>query len=358
MVGRIDLSEFDWLRDNDWGNLVTYLPLRDVATSGESADIYAAWLASIERRLREAGQDRNAVAHDVSLRNYGEFMMPKVRWRDANRSGRPGFTECYRTWKGESDAVIFASEPAIGSIAKFSPADYVGWEMSVPDQYRADFILAELQRFTEQGTFPALTIICLPNDHTSGTRPGCPTPAACMADNDLAFGRIVEGLSHSPFWKQMVILAIEDDPQAGWDHVSGYRTTAWCISPWSRRGGVHSTLYNTTSVLRTIEQVLGMPPMNRFDATATPMFDCFTDVPDFTPYDAVANKVPLDEMNPTPSSISDPQLRLDAETSESLNFAQIDAAPEDVLNQILWRSRKGTGVPYPAWAVTVVDDDD
>ena len=159
--------------------------------------------------------------------------------------------------------------------------------MSVPDQYRADFIIDELNGYIERGEFPQLTIICLPNDHTSGTRAGTPTPAACMADNDLAFGRIVQALSHSPFWKEMAIFAIEDDPQAGWDHVSGYRTTAWVISPWSHRGKTISTLYNTTSVLRTIEQILGMRPMNRFDASATPMFDCFGETADFTPYDAL-----------------------------------------------------------------------
>ncbi|MFN9036258.1 MAG: hypothetical protein ACK5YO_08180, partial [Planctomyces sp.] len=98
---------------------------------------------------------------------------------------------------------------------------------------------------------PQLVLICLPNDHTSGTKAGCPTPAACMADNDLAFGRIVEALSKSRFWPQMAIFGIEDDPQAGWDHVSGYRTTAFCISPYTRRGAVVSTRYNTTSISAT-----------------------------------------------------------------------------------------------------------
>jgi len=300
----------------------------------------------------------NAIKHNVSIRNYGEFMMPQVHWRDPEKKGSPGFLDCYKTWTGETAAVMFGCEPGIETVRPFSPAGTVGWEMSVPDQYRADFFIDELKGFSERGEFPSLTIICLPNDHTSGTSAGCPTPAACMADNDLAFGRIVEALSHSPFWKEMAIFAIEDDPQAGWDHVSGYRTTAWVISPWSRRGETVSTIYNTTSILRTIEQILGLPPMNRFDASATPMFDCFQNEPDFTPYDALANTIPLDQMNPSPASITDPQLRLDAETSATLNFRQIDAAPEDVLNQILWRSQKGTTVPYPAWAITVVEDDD
>jgi DNA-binding beta-propeller fold protein YncE len=300
----------------------------------------------------------NAVANSISIRNYGEFMIPTVRYADNSKSGTPDFLSCFRTWQGTSEEVVFEAKPAIESVRSFSPNRYVGWEMSVPDGYRADFIIDELNEFSEKGEFPSLTIICLPNDHTSGTSRGCPTPAACMADNDLAFGRIVDALSHSPFWKEMAIFTIEDDPQAGWDHVSGYRTTAWCISPWSRRGQTTSTLYNTTSVLRTIEQILGMPPMNRFDASATPMFDCFTDQPDFTAYDAVPNTIPLDQMNPEPTAIADPILRRDAEVSATLNFREIDAAPEGVLNEILWRSQKGSTIPYPHWAITVVDDDD
>jgi hypothetical protein len=230
--------------------------------------------------------------------------------------------------------------------------------MAVPDQYRADFIIRELRDFEERGEFPQLVIICLPNDHTSGTSAGSPTPEACMADNDLAFGRIVEALSHSKFWSQMAILAIEDDPQAGWDHVSGYRTIAFCASPYAKRRQVVSTQYNTTSLLRTIEQILGLPPMNQFDASATPMFDCFKDEPDLTPFDAVAANIPLDQMNPDPAAIRDPVLREDALVSASLNFREVDRAPEDVLNRILWRAVRGSQVPYPEWAAGADEDDD
>src|SRR6185503_14351393 len=205
---------------------------------------------------------------------------------------------------------------------------------------------------------PQLTLICLPNDHTSATKANCPTPAACVADNDLAFGRIVEALSHSRFWPQMAIFGIEDDPQNGWDHVSGYRTTAYCISPYARRGAVVSTQYNTTSVIRTIEQILGLPVMNQFDASATPMFDCFRDEPDFTPFAAVPNRVPLDRMNPEPAKITDAILRRDAIASARMNFREVDKAPEDQLNRILWRAMKGSRAPYPEWATTADADDD
>ena len=254
--------------------------------------------------------------------------------------------------------MIFESEPGIETIRPFSPTAYVGWEMSVPDQFRADFIIKELAQFEAKGEYPNVVIICLPNDHGSGTAVNCPTPASCVADNDLAFGRIVEALSHSKFWPEMAIFAIEDDPQGGWDHVSGYRTTAYCISPYTKRGVTIGTQYNTTSILRTMEQILGLPPMNQFDASATPMFDCFVDQLNLTPFDAVPNLVPLDQMNPSPAAILDNILREDALVSATLNFREVDKAPEDILNRIIWRSIKGSQLPYPEWAISVIEEDE
>jgi hypothetical protein len=172
-----------------------------------------------------------------------------------------------------------------------------------------------------------------------------------LADNDLAFGRIVEGLSRSRFWPEMAIFAIEDDPQAGWDHVSGYRTIAFCASPYAKRGALVSTQYNTTSILRTIEQILGLPPMNQFDASASPMFECFQEKADPRPYAAAPALIALDQMNPDARAISDPVLREDALVSAGLNFRQVDRAPEDVLNRILWRAMRGGRDPYPEWAI-------
>ncbi|MEO6597821.1 MAG: bifunctional YncE family protein/alkaline phosphatase family protein [Planctomycetota bacterium] len=299
-----------------------------------------------------------AIARGITLRNYGEFCGPQVRWRDAQKKGEPNFAACFRAWRNKGTDVVFASEAMVPPLEPFTPTGYVGWNMSVPDQYRADFFVRELAEFEQKGEFPQLVFICLPQDHTSGTSKNCPTPAACLADNDLAFGRIVEGLSHSRFWPDMVVIGIEDDPQAGWDHVSGYRTTCYVGSPFAKRGVTVSTQYNTTSVLRTIEQILGIPPMNVFDASADPMFDCFTETPDLTPFVALPNNMPLDQMNPNSTAIADPALRADAEMSSMLNFAQIDRAPEDVLNRILWRAMKGSAVPYPEWAVTAGADDD
>ena len=300
----------------------------------------------------------NAIKHGKTLRDYGEFAAPAVKWRDAKRKGSPKFLDCFRQWKGETDDVLFSSYPMVASLKPHMPTNYVGWGMEVPDQYRADFFIRELKAAEEKGEWPSLILICLPNDHTSGTSKGSPTPASCVADNDLAFGRIVEAISKSRFWPETAIFGIEDDPQAGWDHVSGYRTTAYCISPYAKRGAVVSTQYNTTSLIRTMEQILGLPPMNQFDASATPMSECFTDRPDFTPFTAVPNQIPLDQMNPAPQAIHDPVLRRDAEVSAKLNFREVDKAPEDVLNRILWHAMKGSAIPYPEWAVTKDADDD
>jgi hypothetical protein len=224
--------------------------------------------------------------------------------------------------------------------------------MSIADAFRASEFIKELNKYDREGGFPNLSIICLPNDHTSGTKAGFPTPAAHVADNDLAFGKIIEALSRSRFWRETVVFAIEDDPQNGWDHVSGYRTTAYVASPYTKRGAVVSTPYNTTSILRTIEQILGLPPMNQFDATATPLFDCFTDRPDFTAFAAVPNNIPLDQMNPHTKAIHDPLLRRNAFLSSKLPLDKMDACPEDTLNRILWHAMKGSAAPYPVWAVS------
>ena len=302
----------------------------------------------------------NALLHGKTLRNYGEFMMPRVRWADARREGKPSFTDCFASWKEGvgKGKVVFGCEPAIESLRQHSPTDTIGWDMRVPDQFRADRILHELAAYEARGEFPHLVIICLPNDHTSGTAVGAPTPAACIADNDLAFGRIVEGLSRSRFWPRMAIFSIEDDPQAGWDHVSGFRTTAYIASPFCRRGAVVSTPYNTISILRTIEQILGLPPMNQFDAAAVPMADCFTDTPDLTPYSALPVDVPLNQMNPDPSALQDPLLKAGALASARMNFTEIDKAPEDALNRVLWHAMKGSRTPYPDWAVLPEQEDD
>jgi len=300
----------------------------------------------------------DALMHGKSVRDYGEFATSTSHWKDRGRKGKPRFADYYKQLVDGTDDLVIECEPDLEALRPLLVTNTVGWNLDIPDQFRARKFIADLHEFEAAGHFPDLTIMWLPNDHTSATKGGSPTPAAQVADNDLAFGQIVDAMSHSVFWTNTCIFAIEDDPQNGWDHVSGYRTTAYVISPYTKHGAVVHTQYNQTSVLRTIELMLGLPPMNQMDATATPMSDCFTSAPDFTAYAAVTNNVPLDQMNPPSKKVQDAQLRRDAIVSAKLPLEKADQCPEDVLNEILWRAMKGTQAPYPAWAVTVVPDND
>lgn len=302
----------------------------------------------------------NALAHGKTIRDYGEFAIGITRWKDPKRKPAPKFLDYYHDFVNGTGLIEIGSRPAVASLGPYIKRDTIGWDMDVPDVFRAAKFIEDLRQFERDGKMPNFCIICLPNDHTSGTAKNSPTPAAQVADNDLAFGQIVDAISHSPFWTNTCIFAIEDDPQAGWDHVSGYRTTAYVVSPYTRRKAVVSNNYNQTGLIRTMELMLGLPPMNQMDATATPMFACFTNTPDFTPFTVVTNNVPLDEMNPEPKAINNPVLRHDAIASSKLPLAEPDRCPEDLLNRILWRAQKGSQEPYPMWAITKiqVDDDD
>jgi len=299
----------------------------------------------------------DAAAHGRTIADFGEYTTASKKWKDPARKKEPKFLDCYRDFLAGSNAIAYACEPDLESLRPYMMTNTIGWDLDVPDVWRAAQFIHSLKQFAAAGRLPNLIIIWLPNDHTDGAKPGSPTPAAHVADNDLAFGQIVEALSHSIFWTNTCVFGVEDDPQSGWDHVSGYRTTAYVVSPYTKRHTVVSTQYNQTSLLRTMELILGLPPMNQMDATATPMFDCFTNTPDFTAYTALPNQVPLDKLNSRVAEITDPILRQDAQVSARLNFKQEDQCPEDLLNRILWRSVKGSQVPYPEWAVKVVDDD-
>ncbi|MEK7677840.1 MAG: bifunctional YncE family protein/alkaline phosphatase family protein [Verrucomicrobiota bacterium] len=294
----------------------------------------------------------NALAHGKTLRDYGEFTIGITGWKDRARKGQPNFLDFYHDFLNQTGLIDINCRPAIASLGPYINTNTIGWNMDVPDVFRAAQFIRDLRQFERYGAMPNLSIICLPNDHTSGTKPQHPTPAAQVADNDLAFGQIVEAISKSRFWKETCIFAIEDDPQDGWDHISGYRTTAYVVSPYTRRHTVIHDNYNQTSLLRTIELILGLPPMNQMDASATPMFACFTDQPDFAPFAAVPNNIPLDQMNPEPRAISDPVQRHYALASMRLPLDKIDQCPEDLFNRILWHAQKGSHAPYPAWAIT------
>jgi YVTN family beta-propeller protein len=299
----------------------------------------------------------NAAEHGKTVADFGEFTTAHDHWNNSSQD-ITNWTTLYHDYISGSNAVIYSAEPDMDSLRPYVQSNYVGFNLNIPDVTRAAAFVKDMKQYEAAGSFPNLVIIWIPDDHTSGTKFGEPTPRAQAADNDLAFGRIVEAVSHSQFWSNTCIFAIEDDPQDGWDHVSGYRTTAYVISPYTKRHAVINTQYNTTSLLRTIELILGLPPMNQMDATATPMFDCFSDTPDFTPYDAVTNNIPLDEMNPKAKRIRNETLRNDAMVSAKLPLDKEDQCPEDLFNHILWRAAKGPQTPYPVQFVKVVGDDD
>ena len=297
----------------------------------------------------------DALAHGRSVVDFGEFTTATKHWKDPARKGKISFLDCYRDYTNGTETVGYDVTPDIEALRPYLAPGYIGWDLDVPDVWREAQFERQLKQYGAATNLPGLVIVWLPNDHTSGAKRGSPVPAAQVADNDLAVGRLVAAVSHSPYWKDTCIFAIEDDPQNGWDHVSGYRTTAYVASAYTRRNTVVHTQYNQTSLLRSMELMLGLPPMNQLDATATPMFDCFTNTPDFTPFEAVANQVPLDQLNA--KKVADARLREDAIVSGRLNLAQPDKCPEDVLNHILWRATMGTQKPYPDWAVKVVDED-
>jgi DNA-binding beta-propeller fold protein YncE len=298
----------------------------------------------------------DALAHGRTVADFGEFTTDHKKWRDPADKKEITFLDALHNFTSNANAIDYTCEPDIEALRPYIVTNTIGWDLDVPDVFRAAQFIAKLKQYEASGTMPNLIILWLPNDHTSGAKPGSPTPAAHVADNDLAVGQVVEAVSHSSFWTNTCIFATEDDPQSGWDHVSGYRTTAYVASAYTKRGAVISTQYNQTSLLRTMELMLGLPPMNQMDATATPLFDCFTNTPDFTAFDAVPHRVPLDQLNPSPTLISDSILRHDAFLSAKLPLAEEDQCPEDLFNHILWRLAKGPQTPYPACAAQATDD--
>jgi DNA-binding beta-propeller fold protein YncE len=232
------------------------------------------------------------------------------------------------------------------------------YDLDYPDQKRADRFIEELARYEREGGLPRFIVMRLPNDHTYGTRAGKPTPTAMVADNDLALGRVIEAISKSKYWKETAVFVVEDDAQNGPDHVDAHRTVALAISPYTRRGAVDSTLYSTSSMLRTMELILGLQPMSQFDAAARPMYNAFQPRPDLRPYQHVPANVDLTETN-KPDAFG-------AALSEKLNLAKEDAADDLLFNEIIWKSVRGAHSPMPppvraAFVVpkaTKADDDD
>jgi hypothetical protein len=202
------------------------------------------------------------------------------------------------------------------------------------DEYEKNFDSPDAEK-----RLPNYIVMSLPEDHTNGTRPGSYTPVAMVASNDVAVGMLVERVSHSRYWPATAIFIIEDDAQDGPDHVDARRTTSLVISPYVKRGIVDSTLYSTSSMLRTMELLLGLPPMSQYDAAATPMYASFGMTPDLTPYTLAPAQVSLDTKNNEKS--------YGARLSQKMDFSDVDLAPMHALNEILWKSVKGTDSIMP-----------
>jgi hypothetical protein len=257
-----------------------------------------------------------AVRKKITLRDYGEFV---IQGAELGRSEKS---------VGTKSALRATTSP-----------DYVGWDLDVPDQQRADVWIAEFNRYVADGNLPALEIMSLPNDHTAGLDHDKPTPRAYMADNDLALGRIIETLSKSQYWRDTVVFVLEDDAQSGPDHVDSHRSVLLTISAYNHGGVVHR-FTNTTDVVATIEEILGLDTLSQFDYFGRPLRMIFSAQPDLTPYSAITPKVDLNERNPP----APPQ---PATGMSSLDFSRPDAVDDDTLNRILWRAIKGEDLPYP-----------
>ncbi|MBC8065886.1 MAG: bifunctional YncE family protein/alkaline phosphatase family protein [Chlorobia bacterium] len=307
----------------------------------------------------------NVLKWGKTFRNYGEYDYAEPVPKTAT------WKQIYEDWKSGANKIKFTQNIGVDRLRRYSQRSFPGWNMRIPDVLRASVFIKDVQQYKKAGYFPNLTILFLPQDHTSGTEPGEPTPRATVADNDLALGQCVEALSKTQFWKKMAIFVIEDDPQAGFDHIDGHRSTCLVISPYARRSSLVSKFYNQTSVLATMQRILGVPPLNQMDARSPIMFDCFTSKANFATYRAKPNLVPLDELNPPKSALKGEALKW-AEVSENLPRHKPDlmnASEADQFNRALWFSVKGSR-PYPtAWAgshgrglkkrglVTIEDDD-
>ncbi len=281
----------------------------------------------------------NAKANGLSVHSFGErglntFSNPNATW-----------TDVYNDWKNQTNNVQISPYAEIIGLRDIYDSRFPAYELRVPDQYRANIFLQQFAQWEQNRTLPSLVIILLPQDHTNGTSPGYPTPRAMNADNDLAVGKVVDAISHSQDWGSSAIFITEDDSQDGTDHVDGHRTVGMVISPWVRHNAVDSNMYTIINMYKTIEQILGLAPLNQFDLAAAPMFSLFSGTPDMTPYAALPNQIALDEMNPALAGLTGLQREL-AEASAKNNTSEADSGPADVMNRAIWHSVKGYNTPY------------
>lgn len=245
--------------------------------------------------------------------------------------------------------------PNIPSLKDHFCEDYIGWDMSIRDTVRFRWWKEDFEKLLAEGNVPQFNSLRFGNDHTEGLRVGRTTPKAHVADNDLACGMFVDYLSHSPIWNESVVIILEDDAQNGPDHVDAHRTTAYIAGGFVKQGFVDHTMYSTSSALRTIELILGLPPMSQYDAAAEPMWRCFEKTATHPPFNALPAIIDLNQKNTAETAMS----RL----SETFNFKKEDRIPDDQFNKVIWAAIKGVDSVCPApvhaaFVKAIVDEDD
>jgi YVTN family beta-propeller protein len=285
----------------------------------------------------------DALRHHRTIRDYGEFCDARLA---VFKPRRPSWKELWIDRASGRRAIAVRAGTHIRSLQPYIHPHVLCWPLSQSDQDRADQFIADYRALSRAHKVPNLMLLSLPCDHTEGRNPGFPKPHCMVADNDLALGRVVEAVSKSPQWRDTCIFVIEDDTQYGRDHVDGHRTVYFAISPYTRRGAVDHELCNTVSMVRSIELMLGLPPMNRFDALTPPLAECFNNRPDLSTYTAVPNRVALNEMNP-PINMLQGRERSLTKQSIALDWSAPDRADPRVLNRLIWRTVCGADTRIP-----------
>jgi YVTN family beta-propeller protein len=293
-----------------------------------------------------------AAPKPLSLRIYGEFQLA-ARWDpqtrqtvDLDEADDLTWTTYWQAYKANRWQGMVGSRSGVPALAKYVDVRYPYPSLAINDQIRAEEFLREFAEFEKSGDLPNLVIMALNSDHTNGTRPGSPVPKAMVADDDLALGRVVEAISKSKFWPNSLILVTEDDAQDGVDHVDGHRTVGLAIGPHVRRRALDSNHYNHTAMIRTIQEIYRIPQRTRALEAARAMTSIFDAKEDLAPFEHLEPTIALDTMNPPLKALAGKQL-WGARQSMAMNFKDIDDAPPEVLNRILWWDAKGWETPYP-----------
>jgi len=258
------------------------------------------------------------------------------------------------SYRNYGEFVHNGEEPILPAIEGHYCPGFPDFDLSIQDEYREKVWEHDFDSLVAINALPTFSTLRYPDDHTSGMRKGAYTPLAAVADNDQAVGKFIEHISQSPVWKECAIFILEDDAQNGPDHVDAHRSPVFVISPYIKRHYVDHTMYSTSGLLRTIELILGLPPMSQYDAAAMPFFRSFTTTPDFTPYHAKPANIDVNERNTAMNKL--------AIESAKFNLAVEDAAPDIPFNEIIWKAIKGekSVMPAPRHSafIKVADKDD